>query len=123
SVPLGPLARGWRNLVGLAALTAAIGGIGWSWWDAPGHRARQALDRAAQVEKDGGREKATAAFEAVARDYSGRTDDAILREAGAGVVRTGLASLSTPMTEATVDPAARLVRRFMALPRAARDEP
>jgi hypothetical protein len=119
-VPLGAQARLARSVVGLAVLVAVAGGIGYAWWDGADHRASQALAVAAKLEQPATRDQAIAAYERVASDFDDKVDAAKLARAGAGVVRNGLLALPSPFGEQHVDAAARLVRRYQALPPAAR---
>ncbi len=122
SVPLSPFARIARAAIALLIVAGVVGGSVSSWWKSDGHRGQVAFDAAAALEKKGARDEATAAYETMARDYAGRVDRELIAEAGAGVVRTGLSSLPVPFTEGAVDVMGRLVRRYQALPPAARSD-
>jgi hypothetical protein len=119
-VALGGFARLVRNGLLASALVAVAGLGGYSWWTGESHHLRQALSAAQALESKHGYDEAAVAYERVARDHDGKAGAEALRPAGEGLVRAGLSALPGKLDARGVDGAARLVRRYLALPEAAR---
>ncbi len=116
---LSPFARGYRVLVVAAIALAILGGAATSYLHSPSRLARVALDDAAEVEQAGHADEALRRYQRVVDEHP-QADGDTTRAAAVGIVRVLIDRVEEPMTNARVDEAARIVRRYEALPSNAR---